>query len=162
MKAVYDPSIKMGEQAGVGVWLGSAAACSGGLWQPFVNAMQASEKLPFEAVVGGTAVLCGGAFFTGLRLGRAVMPWMPGNDNTNFAGDAHLSMAIGGASSFFVGTDVAYLGGDGNFLRPLVGVEDADSDIVGIVKAGTSTAMGFSVFQTIQNFVYPKGAAWLD
>ena len=136
------------------------------------------------------------------------MPWMPDNDNTNFSGDAHLSMAIGtaaerkwrplvlallcpsrgrhqqsnaarisrngartaeirsapagGASSFFVGTDVAYLGGDGNFLRPLVGVEDFDSDVVGIVKAGASTAMGFSVFQTIQNFVYPKGSAWLD
>merc|ERR1719230_1589922 len=99
MKAVYDPSIKLGEQAGLGGWLGSAAVCSGGMWQPFVNAMQASEKLPFEAVLGGTAVLCGGAFMTGLRLGRFVFPWMPKCDNENFASDAHLSMAIGGASA---------------------------------------------------------------
>ena len=55
-KAVADPDIDMGEQAGLGVWLGTAAVCSGGLWQPIVNALQASEKLPFEAVAGGTAI----------------------------------------------------------------------------------------------------------
>jgi len=161
-KAIADPDIDVGEQAGVGVWLGSAAVCSGGLWQPIVNALQASEKLPFEAVAGGTAILCGGAFMTGLRVGRAVMPWMPANDNANFSTDAYLSMAIGGASSFFVGTDVAYLGGEGNFLRPVVGVEDFDSVGLGIAKAGTSTALGFCAFQSVQNVVYPKGTAWLD
>ena len=72
------------------------------------------------------------------------------------------AQAIGGASSFFVGTDVAYLGGEGNFLRPIVGVEDIDSDIVGICKAGTSTAMGFAAFQTVQNVTYKQGQAWLD
>ena len=67
-------------------------------------------------------------------------------DSGNFATDAYLSMAIGGASSFFVGTDVAYLGGEGNFLRPVVGVEDFDSDLLGVAKAGTSTALGFVAF----------------
>ena len=43
-KAVADPTIDMGEQAGLGVWLGSAAVCSGALWQPLVNALQASEN----------------------------------------------------------------------------------------------------------------------
>ena len=157
-----DDKIDIGEQAGLGVWLGAAAVCSGGIWQPFVNAAQASEKLPFLAVAGGTCAACGGAFFTGLRLGRSAFPWMPAPDNSNFAGDAHLSMAIGGASSFFVGTDVAYLGGDGNFLRPLVGVEDCDADLVGIVKAGTSTGLGFCTFQTVQNLTYKDGEAWLD
>jgi len=160
--ATGDASIKLGEQAGLGVWLGAAATCSGGAWQPIVNALQASEKLPFEAVAASTALLCGGAFFTGLRVGRAVMPWMPGNDNGNFSTDAYLSMAIGGASSFFVGTDVAYLGGEGNFLRPVVGVEDFDSDGLGIVKAGASTALGFCAFQSVQNVTYKQGTAWLD
>ena len=161
-KAIADPTIDMGEQAGLGVWLGSAAVCSGALWQPLVNALQASEKLPFEAVAGMTAVGCGGAFLTGLRVGRAVMPWVPDCDSGNFATDAYLSMAIGGASSFFVGTDVAYLGGDGNFLRPVVGVEDFDSDLLGVAKAGTSTALGFVAFQSVQNVAFKSGTAWLD
>ena len=127
-----------------------------------MNALQASEQLPFEAVAGGVAVGCGGAFLAGLRLGRAVLPWVPDGDKTNFATDAYLSMAIGGASSFFVGTDVAYVGGEGNFLRPLVGVEDFDSDILGVAKAGTSTALGFVAFQSIQNLTFKNGAAWLD
>lgn len=161
-KALVDPTIDVKEQGCVGIWLGSAAVCSGGIWQPAVNAMQASEKLPFNVIVGATAVMCGGAFFTGLRLGRSVFPWMPVCDNANFATDASLSMAIGGASSFFVGTDVAYLGGEGNFLRPLVGVEEFDSDLLGIVKAGTSTGLGFCVAQSIQNVSYKPGQAWLD
>ena len=161
-KATVDSSIDMGEQAGVGVWLGSAAVCSGALWQPLVNALQASEKLPFEAVAGMTAVGCGGAFLTGLRVGRAVMPWVPDCDSANFATDAYLSMAIGGASSFFVDTDVAYLGGEGNFLRPIVGVEDFDSDLLGVAKAGTSTALGFVAFQSVQNVTFKAGTAWLD
>ena len=66
-KAIVDPNINIGEQAGLGVWLGSAAVCSGALWQPLVNALQASEKLPFNAVMGATMVGCGGAFLT-LRL----------------------------------------------------------------------------------------------
>ena len=161
-KAIVDPNINVGEQAGLGVWLGSAAVCSGALWQPLVNALQASEKLPFNAVMGATMVGCGGAFLTGLRVGRFVFPWMPGNDNGNFATDAYLSMAIGGASGFFVGTDVAYLGGDGNFLRPVVGVEDFDSDLLGIVKAGSSTGLGFCAFQSVQNVTFAQGSAWLD
>ena len=127
-----------------------------------VNALQASEKLPFNVVMGATVVGCGGAFMTGLRLGRFVFPWMPANDNANFSTDAYLSMAIGGASGFFVGTDVAYLGGEGNFLRPLVGVEELDGDLLGIVKAGTSTGLGFLAFQSVQNVTYPQGSAWLD
>ncbi|KAH8048232.1 mannosyl-oligosaccharide 1,2-alpha-mannosidase [Aureococcus anophagefferens] len=129
---------------------------------PAVNVFQASEKMPFVGIAGMTAVACGGAFFTGLRLGRSAFPWMPAPDNSNFAGDANLSMAIGGASSFFVGTDVAYLGGDGNFLRPLVGVEDVDSDLLGVAKAGTSTGLGFMAFQSVQNVVFKEGEAWLD
>ena len=101
-KAIVDPNINIGEQAGLGVWLGSAAVCSGALWQPLVNALQASEKLPFNAVMGATMVGCGGAFLTGLRVGRFVFPWMPGCDNGNFSTDAYLSMAIGGGAGVFV------------------------------------------------------------
>ena len=72
------------------------------------------------------------------------------------------AQAIGGASGFFVGTDVAYLGGDGNFLRPIVGVEDFDSDVLGIVKAGTSTGLGFCAFQSVQNVTFAQGSAWID
>ena len=47
-------------------------------------------------------------------------------------------------------------------LRPLVGVEDFDSDILGIVKAGTSTGLGFCAFQSVQNVTFAQGSAWID
>lgn len=40
----------------------------------------------------------------------------------NLKADAQLSVAIGGATACFVGTDVSY--GDANWLRPIIGVED--------------------------------------
>ena len=157
-----DRSVCVKEQAGLGVWLGSAAVCSGGLWQPCVNALQAAEQLPFHAVAAATGMACGSAFLAGLRAGRSLLPWMERPDNANFPADAHLSMAIGGASAAFVGTDVAYLGGEGNFLRPLVGVEDWDSVALGVMKAGSSTGLGFVAAQSVQNLTYPAGDAWLD
>jgi len=59
-----------------------------------------------------------------------------GNNYKNLKNDASLSLAIGGASSAFVGTDVAYLNGEGNFLRPLVGVEAHMSQLEGCLRAG--------------------------
>jgi hypothetical protein len=80
----------------------------------------------------------------------------------NLKNDASLSLAIGGASGAFVGTDVAYLGGEGNFLRPLVGVEPDMSQIEGCVRAGTSTAIGFAAAQSAENVVWSKGKNWTD
>ena len=54
------------------------------------------------------------------------------------------------------------IGGEGNFLRPVVGVEDFDSDLLGVAKAGTSTALGFVAFQSVQNVAFKSGTAWLD
>ena len=33
---------------------------------------------------------------------------------------------------------------------------------LGVLKAGTSTALGFCAFQSVQNVAFPKGTAWLD
>lgn len=161
-KALVDPKLDVKKQAGLGIWYGSAAILSGGMWQPAVGALQAAEQLPCYAIAAATGLACGSAFLTGLRAGRAVFPWIPDADNVNFTSDATLSMAIGGASGCFVGTDVAYLGGEGNLLRPFVGIEDADSILAGVVKAGASTGIGFISAQSIQNVIYPAGDAWLD
>ena len=40
---------------------------------------------------------------------------LPAGDSTNLVYDAQLSLAIGGATGAFVGTDVSY--GDANWLR---------------------------------------------
>ena len=80
----------------------------------------------------------------------------------NLKNDASLSLAIGGASGAFVGTDVAYLGGEGNFLRPIVGVEPDMSQLVGCTRAGTSTAIGFAAAQSVENVVWTKGKNWID
>lgn len=85
-----------------------------------------------------------------------------GNNYKNLKNDASLSLAIGGASGAFVGTDVNYLGGDGNFLRPYVGVEAGMTDIEGCVRAGTSTALGFAVAQTAENLTFTMGKNWTD
>ena len=90
---------------------------------------------------------------------RAVVRLLGGGAPGADGGDA--SAGVDGDAALR-GKLVAYLGGEGNFLRPLVGVEDFDSDILGVVKAGTSTALGFVAFQSIQNLTFKNGAAWLD
>ncbi|KAJ8605815.1 hypothetical protein CTAYLR_000569 [Chrysophaeum taylorii] len=161
VKKIVKPEVSLASEVGVATWLGSAATCSGASWQPIVNVLQASG-MPFEVVFAGTWLGCGTVFLAGLRVGRVLMPWMPSPDNGNFSSDAFLSMAIGGATAFFVGTDVAYLNGTGNFLRPIVGVENLDSDLIACIKAGSSTALGFTVAQTAQNLTFPANTAWCD
>ena len=73
----------MGRIVGDGVWLGTAAVCSGFAWQPIVNLWQGLE-VPFNAVFAGTWVGCGLAFLGGLRLGRLVYPFVGAGDAANF------------------------------------------------------------------------------
>ncbi len=160
-KAIADPSIDAGKVFGDGVWLGTAAVCSGAAWQPIVNFWQ-GLGVSFPVVFAGAWVGCGFMFFSGLRLGRIIYPFVPDVNHDNLVADAALSSTIGGATAFFVGTDTEYLSGEGNFLRPVVGIEDSDSDPIGCIKAGTSTALGFALAQSAQNIVYPAGKCWLD
>merc|ERR1712151_702919 len=94
------------------ILLASAAFCSGTLWQPLVNFLQDSN-LSFSGVFTGTTLGCGMAFYAGLRAGRTILPRFlkyveePTYDNSKT--DALLSVSIGSATGFFVGTDVSYL-----------------------------------------------------
>jgi hypothetical protein len=54
------------------------------------------------------------------------------------------------------------MGGEGNFLRPVVGIESNMSDLEGMVRAGMSTSIGFAATQSVENVVYPKGTNWTD
>ena len=121
--------------------------------------------IPFAGVAAGAWVGCGLAFFGGLRVARTlyspILAIAP-NNYANLKADAQLSVAIGGATGAFVGTDVNYLAGDGNFLRPLVGVEGTDSALVGCIKAGSSTTLGFAAAQSAQNVTYKAGTNWTD
>lgn len=81
---------------------------------------------------------------------------------SNLKHDAALSVSIGGATGAFVGTDAAYLNGEGNFLKSAVGVYSTDSALTSCVKAGSSTAIGFVASQSVQNVTYKKGANWTD
>jgi hypothetical protein len=158
-KVLADPSIKVKDELQTGFFLGSAAFCSGFAWQPIVNLLQAQE-LPFVGVALGTWAVCGASFYGGLRLFRTVyspiMPAIAPASSQNTTNDALLSVSIGGAGGAFVGTDTVYMGGEGNFLRPLVGVEATDSVLVGCTKAGSATGLGFAVAQTAQNIVVPN------
>lgn len=152
-----NPDIKMGSEVQVAGWLASAAFLSGTGWQPVVNAC-AAAGLGFNGAALVTTAACGGLFFTGLRLGRRVYS-VGAADKDNFVKDAQLGVSIGGATGAFVGTDVSFAG---NWLRPVIGVEETTSDIIGMVKAGSSTSLGFGVFQSTQNVAMPKGTNWTD
>ncbi|KAL3907946.1 MAG: hypothetical protein SGILL_008670, partial [Bacillariaceae sp.] len=163
-KALVDSSINMESEFQTGVLLASAAFCSGTAWQPLVDALQGAN-LSFGGVFAGTWVGCGMAFYAGLRAGRTILSGFmthihePTYENSK--NDASLSVVIGGATGFFVGTDAAYLP-DQNFLINLVGISDGTPDLVGCAIAGSSTSLGFLTSQSVFNVIYPAGKCWND
>jgi hypothetical protein len=163
-KAITGSDIDLTETMHTGILLGTAAFCSGTAWQPLVNAFQGAN-LPFSQVFVGTWLGCGAAFYVGLRLGRTILsgPLEHVKEPTyeNSKADASLSAAIGGATGFFVGTDVAYLP-DQNFLIDFVGIQDGTPDLTGAAIAGASTALGFFSAQSSMNMIYPTGKCWND
>lgn len=163
-KAVTGTDIDLTSELHTGILLGSAAFCSGTVWQPLVSALQGAN-LSFTQVFAGTWVGCGAAFYLGLRAGRTILsgPLKHVEEPTyeNSKDDASLSVAIGGATGFFVGTDAAYLP-EQNFLIGVVGIGDNVPDLTGCAIAGTSTAMGFATAQTGLNLIFPKGKCWND
>lgn len=157
-------SINLTQELHTGLLLGSAAFCSGTAWQPIVNALQGAN-LPFAQVFLGTWVGCAAAFYAGLRVGRTILSgpleYVEEPTYNNSKTDAGLSMAIGGATGFFVGTDASYLP-EQNFLIHMVGIGPNVSDFKGCAIAGTSTAMGFLSAQSAMNLAYPAGKSWND
>lgn len=162
--ATGNADIDIGAELQTGILLGSAAFCSGTAWQPVVNALTATGS-GFNMVATGTTVACGLAFFSGLRLARAFYPHLgmtavePAT-SSNLKADATLSLSIGGATGAFVGTDVSF--GCQNWLRPTVGIEEGVGELNSMVTAGGSTALGFTVFQGLQNTTFSRGKSWLD
>lgn len=164
-KAITGSSdINMTREKDIGILLGSAAFFSGTAWQPLVNALQGAN-LSFSEVFFGTWVGCGAAFYTGLRVCRTIysgfLEYVQEPTYENGKNDASLSVAIGGATGFFVGTDAAYLP-DQNFLIDVVGIKDGTPDLTGCAIAGTSTAMGFITAQSVENLIFPAGKCWND
>jgi len=165
MKKASDPASDITKEAHTALFLGSAAFCSGFVWQPAVNVLQAAGSLPFSGVMFGAWAAGTIAFFSGLRIGRAVYSpvlYVAKASDKNFKDDVMLSAAIGGAASGFVGTDTAYLGGAGNPLKEIVGITGQEHEIVQMIKAGQSTSIGFIGVQTAQNLSNSKGQNWTD
>lgn len=160
------------------VMLSTACIFSGTAWQPVVNFFHGTAGLDFNSVALATTLCCTGAFFTGLRVARALWsPLLSGVAKASYANlkaDALLSVAVGGATGAFVGTDVTFAtttGADGlatgvpvdsNWLRPIVGIEAEASQLQGMALAGSSTALGFAVVQTAENVVLARGKNWVD
>eukprot|EP00934_Nitzschia_sp_Nitz4_P001849 Nitzschia sp. Nitz4//scaffold386_size12300//1284//2180//NITZ4_008992-RA/size12300-processed-gene-0.27-mRNA-1//-1//CDS//3329549960//1849//frame0 len=163
-KLAYDSKINMTAELHTGALLGSAAFCSGTAWQPLVDALQGAN-LPFLSVFTGTWVGCGLAFYAGLRMARTIlsgpMKYVEEPTYENSKADASLSVVIGGATGFFVGTDAAYLP-EQNFLIDVVGIQDGTPDLTGCVIAGSSTSLGFLTSQSTFNVIFPAGKCWND
>jgi hypothetical protein len=160
-----DESINIKAQTNTGIWLGSAAICSGGVWQPVVNSLQDLGVAfnPAVGLTGGAAVL---AFYGGLRMGRLVygkVLKMEGVEEANYANlkaDAGLSVAVGGAAGCFLGTDLSY--GAANWMGGAIGIQESASAVTASMLAGTSTGLGFTAVQMGQNVIYPKDKCWVD
>jgi hypothetical protein len=160
----------MTAQAHTSILLGSAAVCSGTLWQPWVTFLHDTAGLGFTEVALGTVGGCTLAFYVGLRMGRVIysnfLSEVQEPTYQNLKADAWLSLAVGGATGAFVGTDCSFVnpstGVDTNWLRGAVGIEDGTSDLLGMTTAGVSTGLGFGVFQTVQNVALPAGKNWCD
>lgn len=159
-----DDSINMERETQTGLLLASAAFCSGTAWQPLVDTLQAAN-LSFFQVFAGTWVGCGTAFYLGLRGARTILSgpckYIQEPTYENSTTDKSLSVAIGGATGFFVGTDTAYLPAQNVFINA-VGIHDATPALVGCAIAGTSTSLGFLTAQSTFNFIYPTGKLWND
>ena len=157
-------NINMEKEVQTGLFLGTAAFCSGTLWQPLVLYLQGAG-LSFNGVMLGTWIGCGTAFYAGLRVSRTVLPNIlphidPCSDD-NKAKDATLALSIGGATGFFVGTDTVYLPSQ-NFLIDIVGIQSDTPSVLSCAIAGSSTSLGFFAAQSGLNFVYPAGKCWND
>merc|ERR1711998_188656 len=72
-----------------GLWLGTAAFCSGTAWQPVVNFLHDAAGCSFASSFVGTGMITGFCFFVGLRLGRIIYSplGLPSSDYANLCGD---------------------------------------------------------------------------
>ena len=163
-KTLVTSDINLTSELHTGILLGAAAFCSGTAWQPLVNTFQGAN-LSFAAVFTGTWIGCAAAFYGGLRAGRTILSgplkYISEPTYENSKNDLSLSVAIGGATGFFVGTDAAYLP-DQNFLINVVGIQPGTPDLVGCAIAGSSTSLGFMTAQSGFNVIFPAGKCWND
>lgn len=147
----------------VGLWLASCSMLSGTLWQPLVNW---THPLGFELAALLTGLCCGLSFIAALRLGRDLYGTLlgcgssvPRGERDNFLADVCLGVSIMGALALFCATDPTL---EGNWASPAFGVTDADSKTAGMFKAGASAAVGYLVFQLLQNALLPSGWSYID
>ena len=161
---LVDDSIDTTAEFHTGILLGTAAFFSGTTWQPLVNLLHDTLHLSFNTSVGLTTIGCGTAFYIGLRLARsAYSPFLYGVEPTNYSNlkaDAALSLSVGAATGCFVGTDLSF--GAANWMGSVLGVQDGFGSLHGMMLAGTSTAIGFTAVQSIQNLTVKPGRNWVD
>lgn len=137
-KKRYCPTtVDLDSEKQISYWLGSAAVCSGAVWQPTVDLCAPLGLFPTMAL---TSAACGAAFYIGLRVFRRVGP----GSKTD---DAQLAASIGGATGAFVLTDPLLNGG----MVPFLEIAANASVHNACITAGVSTGLGFMAVQSLQN-----------
>lgn len=159
-KSFFCAHVDIAHEVVIGIWLGSAAFCSGAVWQIIVT--MSSSTYGFLGTLFWTGMVCGFCFFAGLRLGRSLY-WllgMPPATYDNLNSDRLLAISVAAGAALFVGTDASYT----NLVVDLLGIRilSSDSAAKGVVRAGMSTFYGFLAMQALQNVVVPRGLCWLD
>ena len=162
--ALVDDTIDTTAEIHTGILLGTAAFFSGTTWQPLVNLLHDTLHLGFNETCLLTMAGCGMAFYGGLRIGRTIYsPILYGVEECNYANlkaDAALSISVGAATGCFVGTDLSF--GAENWMGGVLGVQDSFSPLHGMMLAGSSTAVGFTAVQMVQNVAVAPGRNWVD
>lgn len=164
-QSLVSDKVSLPAEIKTGTWLSTGALFAGTSWQPAVNLFHDTLGMGFMPCAGATVATCGTMFLVGLRVGRAAFPFMPAGDSANLKQDFGLSLSIGGATGLFVATDLSFTAAQSDVLyqitSPVLGIGDADSVLLGCIKAGSSTLAGFGVFNAVQNAL-PAGANWMD
>jgi len=163
-KKTYLPDTNLKKESQNAMLLGSAAFCSGMVWQPIVNYCH-YNNMNFMNSMLTTTLICGSSFFVGLRVFRKLynkiskqtkneqscekmFTYIDDNNPNNLIKDLQLSLSIGGATGAFVGTDLSF---SDNFIIPILGTYESLSYINCMLLAGKSTCLGFGIVQSFQN-----------
>jgi len=150
-------------QVEVAAILAGSSFFSGAVWSPALNVCQGA-KLHFWLTFAIVGAVCAAFFFCAIRVMRVLLPKILPLKEYAKEGDTHLALdfllAVGvfGSSALFVSTNVTY---PDDPFQSFLGIVH-DKSLYGMVRAGMSTAIGFTAILTVQNLVLPATMHWLD
>ena len=125
----------------------------GVLWQPLMNFCLAQQySLSSSMLLVG--LVCGVFFFSGLRLGRKLLQYLP-HSNASYSDmlieDVASSLDVSGSVAMFVHTDPTF---SESPFHGTFALDHKTTPAVAMTRAGMSTATGFMMMRTLRSFIW--------